>query len=581
MFRNTVFKFTAFLLAAVFTAALLPAAVFAAEPKDGAVTGGTEQLPYAEGAQVSMSYTPSSYYASSVYYTNLREVMITGNQRVDIINAALSQVGYHEGDKKSELDGSNAGGSRNYTEYGYWFGKKVLQQSEGFFYEWCAMFVAWCARQAGVPKSIINNASYAHAGGNPYYFNVTYHKSGTYTPKSGDLIFYDWADTERKWDHVGIVMFVENGWISAVEGNASEQVLIRRVSINNYEIQGYGVPAYTAGSANALSPYSYTEPTRQLAYGNTGADVKWLQAALLHLGFPCPVDGSFSANTMRQLKQFQRAVGLEVTGKCTAAVRNAIKARLGAGPVNSSDPNSYPVPTRTLKKGMTGADVKWLQAALKKMGASITIDGDFGPATETKVKWAQKLLGLTQDGIVGPATRNKIKARIGSSGGGSSGGGSSSGGTGNYPEPTRVLKAGMSGDDVKWLQAAFNKLGGSFSVTGYFGTQTLAAVKDFQRQKGLTVDGIVGPATRSKIKAAISGGAGNYPEPTRVLRKGMTGDDVKWLQAGLKKIGYTISVDGMFGTGTLNCVLEFQRSVGLTADGAVGPITRAALKARI
>ena len=77
------------------------------------------------------------------------------------------------------------------------------------------------------------------------------------------------------------------------------------------------------------------------------------------------------------------------------------------------------------------------------------------------------------------------------------------------------------------------------------------------------------------------GGSSDYPEPTRVLRRGMTGADVKWLQAGLKKIGYTISVDGMFGTGTLNCVLAFQRSVGLTADGAVGPVTRAALKARI
>ncbi|MBQ2517458.1 MAG: peptidoglycan-binding protein [Clostridia bacterium] len=72
-----------------------------------------------------------------------------------------------------------------------------------------------------------------------------------------------------------------------------------------------------------------------------------------------------------------------------------------------------------------------------------------------------------------------------------------------------------------------------------------------------------------------------YPEPTRVLRLGSTGSDVKWVQAALKKIGYAISVDGIFGTGTQNCVLAFQRSAGLAADGIVGPATRKALKARI
>ena len=580
MSNKPLIRCIAILLTALTVAGVFPAAAMGAGmPKEGGVTGGTEQLPESCGVQVSMSYTPSSQYASGVYYQNLREVQKTGNQRLDIINAALSQVGYHEGDRKADLDGSNTAGSKNYTEYGYWFGKKVLQQSDGFFYEWCAMFVAWCARQAGVPKSVINNASYAHAGGNPYYFNVTFHSSGTYTPKPGDLIFYDWADTERKWDHVGIVLFVENGYVSAVEGNASEQVLIRRVSINNYEIQGYGCPAYTAGQTSALNPSNYTEPTGELSYGSYGSGVKWLQAALLRLGFPCPIDGSYSSNTKRQVKQFQRAVGLEATGVCTPAVKNAIKQRLGSGPVVSGDPASYPVPTRTLKKGMTGEDVKWLQAALRKMGASVTIDGDFGPATETKVKWAQKQLSLTQDGIVGPTTRNKIKARI--EGGSSSGTGSS--GSGNtYPVPTRTLKQGMSGNDVKWLQATLNKLGSNFSVTGYFGSATLAAVKDFQRKKGLTVDGIVGPATRAKLQSAAGGSQSpGYPEPTRVLRLGSTGRDVKWVQAALKKIGYAISVDGIFGTGTQNCVLAFQRSAGLSADGVVGPATRKALKARI
>jgi peptidoglycan hydrolase-like protein with peptidoglycan-binding domain len=59
---------------------------------------------------------------------------------------------------------------------------------------------------------------------------------------------------------------------------------------------------------------------------------------------------------------------------------------------------------------------------------------------------------------------------------------------------------------------------------------------------------------------------------------GCTGDDVKWLQAALKQLGFTITVDGIFGNGTKGTVIQFQRYNGLTQDGIVGPATRTALK---
>lgn len=55
---------------------------------------------------------------------------------------------------------------------------------------------------------------------------------------------------------------------------------------------------------------------------------------------------------------------------------------------------------RTLKKGMSGEDVRYLQYRL-----GITVDGSFGPATEKAVKEKQKQTGLVADGSVGPATR--------------------------------------------------------------------------------------------------------------------------------------------------------------------------------
>ena len=532
---------------------------------------------------VSASYTTSSHYASSVYYSNLREVQLSGNQRLDLINVALSQVGYHEGDRIADLDGSNSSGSHNYTEYGYWFGYHVVDQNSGFFYEWCAMFIAWCARQARLSKDVINNASYAHAGSNPYYFHVTYHSRGSYTPKPGDLVFYDWVNTERQWDHVGIVLYTQNGYFYAVEGNASERVLIRKASLSSYEVQGFGVPNYTDASPSAVNVSSYPEPTRNLQYGNSGNDVRWLQSALLHLGYPCPIDGKFGSNTKRQLKSFQNYCGQTADGVCGPATRNAIKSILASGNSSApgSDPTIFPEPTRTLKKGMNGEDVKWLQTVLNKLGIGVSVTGYFGTATDAAVKTFQRQHGLMQDGIVGPITRNKLKAQIGNSGSGGSGSGSGI----NYPEPTRTLKKGMSGSDVKWLQAALKKLGYSVGTTGYFGEVTEAKVKALQGRYGLVQDGIVGPATRGKIKTLLSSGSQPqsipYPEPTRTLKKGCQGSDVKWLQEAMTRIGYQLMVDGDFGPLTEKKVKAFQLAAGLTVDGKVGPATRKAIKGRL
>jgi peptidoglycan hydrolase-like protein with peptidoglycan-binding domain len=59
-----------------------------------------------------------------------------------------------------------------------------------------------------------------------------------------------------------------------------------------------------------------------------------------------------------------------------------------------------------LKKGSKGDEVKKLQESL-----NITVDGDFGPATELAVMRFQAQQGLEADGIVGPKTFSKIQSR--------------------------------------------------------------------------------------------------------------------------------------------------------------------------
>jgi chitosanase len=57
----------------------------------------------------------------------------------------------------------------------------------------------------------------------------------------------------------------------------------------------------------------------------------------------------------------------------------------------------------------------------------------------------------------------------------------------------------MQGDDVRGVQSALNRDGGALAIDGVYGVTTAAAVVNFQKQKGLTPDGIVGPSTRAAL----------------------------------------------------------------------------------
>ena len=86
------------------------------------------------------------------------------------------------------------------------------------------------------------------------------------------------------------------------------------------------------------------------------------------------------------------------------------------GAVSKPQPNPNPkpytgeLPTKTIKKGSEGKQVKLLQSFLNWYGGcDLVVDGIFGPATDKAVRNFQKKNGLEVDGIVGPKTRNKMK----------------------------------------------------------------------------------------------------------------------------------------------------------------------------
>lgn len=73
-----------------------------------------------------------------------------------------------------------------------------------------------------------------------------------------------------------------------------------------------------------------------------------------------------------------------------------------------------------------------------------------------------------------------------------------------------------SRDYVRWVQQSLNQiLGLRLAVDGISGTQTRSAIRSFQQQNGLEVDGIVGPITEAAIKAALTGQAPAQPQPSQ------------------------------------------------------------------
>ena len=132
-----------------------------------------------------------------------------------------------------------------------------------------------------------------------------------------------------------------------------------------------------------------------------------------------------------------------------------------------------------LERGDSNKAVTTAQYLLRARGQSLSVDGAFGPGTESAVRRFQASKGLAQDGKIGPNTWEALVVTV---------------------------QQGSSGDAVR---AAQYKLG--VTVDGAFGSGTKSAVINFQKSKGLSADGVVGPNTW----AALVGGGVSCVSGTR------------------------------------------------------------------
>lgn len=153
-------------------------------------------------------------------------------------------------------------------------------------------------------------------------------------------------------------------------------------------------------------------------------------------------------------------------------------------PAPTVAPTPYVTQDPTLKRGMEGSKVQVLQERLMQLGF-LDIDEStqlYGPATEKAVEMFQRQVNFTEaldthldeDGWAGELTLSVMYSD---------------------EAPSYCIKEGMEGSDITDLQDQLVDLGYMNKSTGYYGDETVAAVKAFQSRNNLSADGLAGSKT--------------------------------------------------------------------------------------
>ncbi len=267
-------------------------------------------------------------------------------------------------------------------------------------------------------------------------------------------------------------------------------------------------------------------PGIELESGSSGNDVQALQTYLNRISRNYPaipkipaVDGTFGAATEAAVRKFQEVFGLSPTGVVNEAtwykityIFTSVKriAELNSEGLTLDElPRQY---AQEVRIGMQGDEVRIIQYYLAVISAyyeavsPVSITGYFGEETEKSVKSFQRVFGLPQTGVVDRLTWNDMfRAYQGIA---ESLPFTSSADVVLYPGT--VFKEGVTSDYVRVLQEYLTFINRSYpnipavTNTGYFGPLTRQAVIEFQRQFGLTPNGLVGGPTWDAIAGLYS-----------------------------------------------------------------------------
>jgi peptidoglycan hydrolase-like protein with peptidoglycan-binding domain len=254
----------------------------------------------------------------------------------------------------------------------------------------------------------------------------------------------------------------------------------------------------SSGGAPAAINLNSSSCPANIVQGQKSGCVTELQRLLGRHGYDVDVDGDFGPATASAVRSFQSALSLSVDGQVGPQTKAAL--------YNSDESGSSGVDLRSsacpsnIVEGMSGGCVSTLQAMLNGKGQHLDVDGSFGPLTESAVRAFQSSAGIAVDGEVGPQTKAALYANIGGNGGS---GAPSPINLNSSSCPSNIVQGQKSGC-VTELQSLLNHHGADLAVDGDFGPATRNAVLDFQSEKGISVDGQVGPQTKAALYGAVT-----------------------------------------------------------------------------
>ena len=328
-------------------------------------------------------------------------------------------------------------------------------------------------------------------------------------------------------------------------------------------------PKVTAKPTASPTPKPTSTPnlTKEiyLRDGSSGKDVKRLQERLISLGWLVgSADSDFGGSTEAAVIAFQKKTsGLYDDG---VAGPSTLQALYSSSAAKTS--NAVAVVGMKLKSGDEGTEVRILQKQLKSLGyLAGSVDGSYGEKTKAAVIAFQTNNGLKVDGIAGSGTLNAIFSQNALKAGESASNGSGPA-SGDYS----TLRPGDEGSAITDMQYKLYELGYyDGKINGIYSSLTSDAVRAFQSNNGLKVDGIAGQDTLKKMfsssaKAASAASNATYEK----LQRGDSGNEVMELQDALKNLGYLSESTGIYDDATYYAVKSFQLNNGLSSDGIAG-----------
>lgn len=354
---------------------------------------------------------------------------MTQEQAVEkVLTLARGEIGTHEqGD--------------NWTKYAEEMDRTNWYNGPKNGFPWCDLWYDWLFYKSfGDPlgrEMICQPTGSAGAG---CLYSAQYYKGAgrwhTTDPQPGDQIFFTYSPGE--YSHTGIVESVQNGTVTTIEGNTSDQVARRQYSVGSSVIAGYGRPKWelaTGSSGGGSTPSPTPTPTpspsqgtlpegfsRILKKGMKGTDVYAMQRMLEDLGYDLGkwgADGEFGSDTYNAVKAFQKDYGLLADGEAGENTLNKMVELTCAQedpepepekPEEPSDEDSTvkPTPLKTLQLNDKGYQVTLAQAALNSWGYNASMTGIFSGEFEKKIKDFQADNGLEANGIIGSETWKKL-----------------------------------------------------------------------------------------------------------------------------------------------------------------------------